>query len=618
MLAVRSHTGGGTRSGLMHLQSVDLTRLPLSSSAAPQKHQKQADNTKHQSVYEYSSREVSPPDLLLQQLRRAHRIFALHHGPSLADLFAKLPRERFCNILSKFWLRFALNWDVLLHGNPAVESYLGLKLAAGGELGIGVGEEEFGSGERDVLEDFVGRTEGLVDLIVSRFGDPPAVDEAEGAGASRKHRDDASAREGRKNKWMGEGYYPRSADGVVFSGVGAVSRSALTDVANWTECVYAHGDAAYGIRENPQSSRRKRRRRNPPQQGDTSFTESAKQTIRKDDDTSHEAPTIPPPIVSAAEASLERATHSAQTSAGADAEDEKGWSSSLQDPEMWMKYLTLGYGSSWGGSLKRPKRQPRQNSRQGPSKVEDKAEDKNGHVGKLTLQDLDPQPEDEELAEAPIRQVFDKSPGCFLVGLQGDVENEEAHESVPGEAAVDDSTWNERIFIRSLYVSLARSSERLPGDVSASSMASSIRSGTSASSAAKRLRVVIYVHQPFIFTFLFETQTASLTLPSFYRSIHHTLGPLQKPLLHSTDPAKAAFRHQLQQEHYQHQDNGNPIFDLIYDPVHATITTSIPNIPPPGSSSSSSTFVPREIRAAQAPPKHHGRASKRSTSTLKS
>ena len=60
---------------------------------------------------------------------------------------------------------------MLLHGNPAVEIFNGLKLAAGGELGIGVGEEDWGSGEREVLEGFIGRTEGLVDLVVARFGD---------------------------------------------------------------------------------------------------------------------------------------------------------------------------------------------------------------------------------------------------------------------------------------------------------------------------------------------------------------------------------------------------------------------------------------------------------------
>ena len=58
----------------------------------------------------------------------------------------------------------------MLHGNPATSVFAGIKIAACGELGIGVGEEERGSGEREVLEGFVERTEGLVDLVVSKFG----------------------------------------------------------------------------------------------------------------------------------------------------------------------------------------------------------------------------------------------------------------------------------------------------------------------------------------------------------------------------------------------------------------------------------------------------------------
>ena len=146
-------------------QSVDLTRLPSSSEATAHKSQKSPISV------EYSAREVCPPALLLQQILRAHQIFLLHQAPSIADLFARIPRPKFYGFLKRFWDGFVWNWDVLLHGNPAVEIFNGLKLAAGGELGIGEGEEEWGSGEREILEGFIERTGGLVDLVVSRFGD---------------------------------------------------------------------------------------------------------------------------------------------------------------------------------------------------------------------------------------------------------------------------------------------------------------------------------------------------------------------------------------------------------------------------------------------------------------
>jgi hypothetical protein len=51
---------------------------------------------------------------------------------------------------------------------------------------------------------------------------------------------------------------------------------------------------------------------------------------------------------------------------------------------------------------------------------------------------------------------------------------------------------------------------------------------------AKKLRVVVYVNRPFMFTFLFNLRTDSLAMDSLYRSLHHQLAPLRKPLLLST------------------------------------------------------------------------------------
>lgn len=91
-----------------------------------------------------------------------------------------------------------------------------------------------------------------------------------------------------------------------------------------------------------------------------------------------------------------------------------------------------------------------------------------------------------------------------------------------------------------------------------------------------------------MFTFLFDLRTPSLTLPSFYRSIHHQLGPLQRPLLSSTSPLNVTRR-----IYFSDSDAGekkrsssvinNPIYDLVYDPGNLTVRSSIPNIPEPGS-----------------------------------
>ena len=87
-------------------------------------------------------------------------------------------------------------------------------------------------------------------------------------------------------------------------------------------------------------------------------------------------------------------------------------------------------------------------------------------------------------------------------------------------------------------------------------------------------------YQPFMFTFLFELETPSLSSASFYRSIHHQLGPLQKPLLLSTSRDKI-------QQRLSVSDLSNPVatqqevYDLIFDSTNLTIHASLPNIPEP-------------------------------------
>lgn len=95
-------------------------------------------------------------------------------------------------------------------------------------------------------------------------------------------------------------------------------------------------------------------------------------------------------------------------------------------------------------------------------------------------------------------------------------------------------------------------------------------------------------HCPFMFTFLFEHQTTVLSSPSFYHSIHHQLGPLQRPLLSSTSPSNAFRKTPMpdhpstSSSHERPRTPNQPVYDLVYDPSDLTIRASIPNIPEPG------------------------------------
>lgn len=402
---------------------------------------------------------------------RAHSIFLLHHGPSLNDLYIRLTRAKFCGALDRFWARFIRNWDVLLHGNPAVDVFNGLKLAAGGELGIGVGEEEWGSGEREVLEGFIGRTEGLVDLVVSRFGEPPQEPDS-GSIASHPSGIKPSIEAQKIELWLGDRNLPAPQDGVIFSGAGYVARKSLKSISSWMEWLYKYGDDAYGIRDNPNSAPRRKRK---PQ-----GTKSTKQdlAVRNSEHVRTSGigrgvqggdvyPSgIPPPIVTAIEKSLAKATAGAKPSE-CNREMTKSKSAPSDESafgtENVMKYLTLGiYGSSWGFSAKM---NPfaRGNIGHGEDELAGKVdtESPGNHQTQddaPPMQDVDPEPESSVAEDDLISQKLEKSIGRFAVGLRGDLENETATDDemevtgpdIDRDIRRDDS--NSRITIRTLHV----------------------------------------------------------------------------------------------------------------------------------------------------------------------
>jgi hypothetical protein len=571
-------------------QSIDLTRLPIPANPSG----KSTDSTNNTPAYEYSSREVSPSALLLQQLIQAHGVFLLHNGVALGHIFDKLNRSKFCSLLDRFWNRFAQNWNVLLHGNPAVDIFGGLKLSAGGELGIGVGEEEWGSGEREVLEDFAGRTDGLVDLVVSRFGEPSASQMAAprqpGSGNSKQMQETA------RSPWMGATHYAEAVDGIFFSGVGAISRSSLRDISHWTEWIYAYGDHAYGVKDNTSSDRRKRKKRTPVASRD----EDSKIKPNKTSATADIAPTarvmtppgIPPPIVSAVERSLARATSANDIKKTAHPPHERG-QSAVADSAVWVKYLTLGYGSAWGGSdhahatLKR----------EGSSTADDEGEEQVTPQQERSMQHLYPEPDvdhEAELEERLKSQIQLEENGNFIIGLKGDLEGDDDPDDEDEEGSGE---LHQRILLRTLHVELVKKPPT-DGEDDDESPAPSPYYSTARVPQGKqltRLRVVVYVHRPFIYTFLFRPQASNISLPAFYRNLHTFFAPLHRPLSASTSPSRVAERIASASRPYttsppqQPQPSGGeieqtvqPIFDIVYDPRSLSVHASIPNIPTPG------------------------------------
>ena len=501
-----------------------------------------------------------------------------------------------------------------------MELYNGIKLSAGGELGIGVGEEDWGSGEREVLEDFVARTDGLVDLVVSRFGDAPLEPRSENVN------DGGHVAPSKQKPWLATDTEPRPSDGVLFSGVGALSRRSLATISQWIEWVYRFGEEAYGVGESPTSRHRRKRRKLSPGNTTVKNTSSSQprrnppKTPRKIQKYGTTPPGIPPPLVKVVEQSLDEATSKAEPyestkeapkeSIGSQASED----SSMLATDKMMSYLTLGYGSAWTlnpKGLTNPKEQPSPL----PQRVEE-LRSKDGKESKepgpvndeqqQELQEVDPRPEVSDDEGPPFVQRLEQSMGKYLIGLTGDLENAE-FEDDSGRSGMDDPTAisqdrkSERIILRTINVDMAEPHPSPPARPP-SHQSTTIEGKTSAANSIdgaqvrmtrfQKMQIVVYVHQPFIIAFLFQLHTPTLTLPAFYRSIHQQLGPLQRPLLRSTDPEAVATRiadamgersSTTSPPNKNTVSPGQTIYDIVHDPAKLTVRSSLPNIPPPGS-----------------------------------
>ncbi|ORY65391.1 uncharacterized protein BCR38DRAFT_409092 [Pseudomassariella vexata] len=536
------------------LASIDLTKLPLPprlGASASKMKEEESDNV------EYSSREVKPAALLLQDLLRAHSIFLLHHAASLSALFVRSKRSKFVIILSRYWDLFLSTWNVMLHGNPACAVLGGIKLGACGELGVGVGEEERGSGEREVLEGFVGRVEGLVDLVVSKFGD---LDPEKTSDSARDRNSDDS----QSSQWLGTGEEPGAEDGAVFLGVGALSRKSLRDITYWMEDLYTWGENAYGVKENATSTRVKARRVRVQSGAEALSKLSAPQTIET--------------VGSTPSDQVKDRSPSASISNGVEANDDGRM-------DKFMSYLRMGYGTHWslGNSGTESTQENAPETAQG-------AQTRNQNEG-----EIEPVPKKEHATPThPFTQrsstLVDRYLGHYLIGLQGDVDH--ADSETPESRDSDSSESNQRTLLRTLTVELENEGHDRPEANIARDfgshdneleMSKSGRKGSADPKShfdsqdrnkTKKMRVVVYASKPFIYAFLFENRTESLAWGPLYKSLHYQLAPLRKTLASSTKyrPDKP--------------DVGavaSHIFDLVWDPRALTVHSTIPSIPEPPS-----------------------------------
>ncbi|KAH7325899.1 hypothetical protein B0I35DRAFT_121251 [Stachybotrys elegans] len=512
------------------LASIDLTKIPL----PPRLPVKNGEGQEER--FEYSTKEMKPATLLLRDLLRAHSIFLMHHDSSLSALFVRTRRSKFVAALSRYWDLYLSTWSVMLHGNPVRDVFGGINVAASGELGVGVGEEDRGSGEREVLEGLVGRIEGLVDVVVSKFGDydPQEIPE----------QDDGEL----GVPWLGTGQEPGAEDGAIFLGTGALSRKSLRDVTHWMEDLYTWGEHAYGVIDSPTSVRRDKH--GALRSGRKAKAASADN--KQDNEAAQPQQQNPTPDAS----SEGGATESPKEETGLD---------------KMVSYLKLGYGSYW--SLPGGQPTAATSSTNAPPKQQDKPETSNGD-GKRARPGL------------TRKESAFEAAGHYLIGLKGEIE-EQADNSEEGHDSDEVETeHNSRTVLRTVHVELeSEAADRPeativrdfehPGSIlTRSQVVGNMLPGYDSHdlNKAKKLRVVVYVNRPFIFVFLFGLRTDSLAWDTLYRSLHHQLSPLRKPLIASTK-----YRH----ERPSAGPVASSINDIVWDPASLTVRCTIPNMPDP-------------------------------------
>jgi hypothetical protein len=342
---------------------------------------------------------------------------------------------------------------------------------------MGVGEEEWGSGEREVLEDYIRKTNGLVEVMVSRYGEASPLQLHSKSNA--KGSEDISSQE----PWMGNGSPLKSTDGVIFSGAGVLSRKSLRDISHWVDTIYRFGDHAYGVRDNPTSDRRKRRRKNQDSEvarlGSPETLRPGRAGAKSDEQFQ---PRIPPPIVTAVESSLDKASKAVETEQNEGNPEVQPFMASLSDTETWMKYLTLGYGTAWGGKgSETPSEQP-------PTDKSDVRRNR-APSPEVAMRYIEPEPAVDRAEEKARVQIQSENDGYFIIGLKGDMQNEDVDDDN------EDSQWNNRTMLRTLHVEVLEGKvpETPSSEVEAFDLEREVKPEKPSKYTLTRLRPVIYV-----------------------------------------------------------------------------------------------------------------------------
>ncbi|KAI5293998.1 hypothetical protein KEM52_004883, partial [Ascosphaera acerosa] len=294
------------------------------------------------------------------------------------------------------------------------------------------------------------------------------------------------------------------------------------------EWIFRFGPNAYGMRR--AEARKRPNRRHPrsrhegqsqPRQDVSHATPDAHNSDKEG--TRILAPGIPPPLVSAADVNAARAQASSAQGQSL-AKRQPSLPDVLQtSTDALVKVLTLGYGS-WGGVASRAK--------------EDQS-----------------QPATDEAPGPPAGAAL--ASGQFLLGWKGPFTHDDT-----GRSADDP---RHRVTLRRLHV---EAQHRL------------FTVSTDSLSGSKEVIALVYGHQPFMYTLLFEPDCEALTSEKLHFELHQQLSSFWKPLMHATSVDRWAEKQQAQGlVPHAAQEGDKALLIHSYDSATQLIHSTIPSIP---------------------------------------
>ncbi|PWW78730.1 hypothetical protein C7212DRAFT_356132 [Tuber magnatum] len=492
----------------------------------------------------YTSQEVSPPALLLANIRQAYDQFHFHYG-SFATNFARHGRSTFCKRLEKYWLRWAWwRWEVMLHASPAtgIMGGGGIKMA-GGRPG-----KEMGSEEREFLKGWADKekSKGLVDLVASKFGEPP--EETKNTKRSESHSgfwfwnssNKLSAPLTPSQKGQQGPALIMPQDGCILPGTGVLDSRSIRDVATYLSELYQYGDESFS---RPGASSRLKKSRNRPK-----------------------APTKGGSVGSPARTSVStsRPARVAPQTASSPSEPAASHCPGNTNAKI-LNLLTFGWG---GGST------PGKDARtRGADSIASPPTPSSRTPSPAPVKVVDPQAIE---TDGPAGRMKDEDPkgARFIIGFMGDLDVEDLDEGGSGGRITSRTIWATR------SITGNESEARARGDISRDEGLERRNSGTPTIKQAdlEELRIVIYANHPFILAFIFENSTRHLTSPSFYLTIHHQLAPLYEPMLKF--PPLGELKLSLKVPGLS-SPILKPPYDILYNPKTRTIHCTLPPIPEP-------------------------------------